>query len=84
MQDGYFTKIECIVKYRGWVILKDHKYSKTGLWMVPLDMRISPMQTESSGSDAVLEYMQFANFAHEYLANIIPTSSQEELAMYYH
>ena len=32
-----FTKIECIVKYRGRVVLKGHKCSKTGMWMVPLD-----------------------------------------------
>jgi len=37
---------------------------------------------ESVGSEAVLEHVQFEICAHEYLANIIPTSSQEELAMY--
>jgi len=39
-----FSEIECIVKYRGRVVLKDHKCSKTGLWMVPLDTRNSPAQ----------------------------------------
>ena len=72
------------MKYRGRIVLKGHKCSKTGLWMVPLDTRHSPAQNEPSGSKQVLEHMQFANFAHEFLANLIPTSSQEELAMYYH
>jgi len=52
--------------------------------MVSLDTQHSPAQIEDSGSQKVLEHMQFANFAHEFLANLIPTSSQEELAMYYH
>ena len=52
--------------------------------MVPLDTRHSPTQMETSGSKQVLEHMQFASFAHEFLGNLIPTSSQEELAMYYH
>ena len=46
-----FSKIECIVKYRGRIVLKGHKCSKTGLWMVPLDTRHSPTQMETSGSE---------------------------------
>ena len=50
--------------------------------MVPLDTRHSHAQIEESGSQKVLEHMQFANFAHEFLASIIPTSLQEKLAIY--
>ena len=35
------TKIEYIVKYRGLIVSKVHKCSKTGLWMVQLDTRTS-------------------------------------------
>ena len=48
-----FSKIECIVKYRRPIVLKGHKCSKTGLWMVPLDTRHSPAQNEQSGSEQV-------------------------------
>ena len=31
-----FTKIDCVVKYRGKIILRGHKDNATGLWMVNL------------------------------------------------
>ena len=79
-----FTKIACIVKHNGKIVLQGHKCDKTGLWMVPLDTRDSVGQMQIQPSEEVLEHMQFSNFAYEYLGNIIPTSSKEELAMYYH
>ena len=78
------SKVECIVKYRGRIVLRGRKCSSTGLWMVPLDTRHSPTKIKTSGNEQVPEHIQIASFAHEFLGNLIPTSSQEELAMYYH
>ena len=75
------TKILCTVKYRGRVVLQGHKCSRTGLWMVPLD---TTNQAPAEEAAQVHEHLQFANFAYEYLGNALPTTSQEELAMYYH
>ena len=66
------------------MVLKGYKCNKTGLWMVPLDTTARTTQMQVQENCEVLDHMQFANFAYEFLGNIIPTSSKEELAMYYH
>ena len=73
-----FTKIECIVKYRGRIVLRGKKCTRTGLWMVPLDPAIDTTSYEIPTSNENHEIVS------NYAQNIIPTSSQEELAMYYH
>ena len=45
-----FSKIECVVKYQGRIVLRGHKCISTGLWMVPLDTRHSPTQMETEAS----------------------------------
>jgi hypothetical protein len=49
--------------------------------MVPLD---TTNQAPAGEATQVHKHLQFANFAYEYLGNALPTTSQEELAMYYH
>ena len=76
-----FSKIECIVKYRGRIVLRGKKCTRTGLWMVPLDQPTTPayeIPTFNENQDIV------SNYAQNIAANVIPTSSPEELAMYFH
>ena len=81
-----FTKIECIVTYRGCEVLRGKKCLRTGLWMVHLNPSVPENDTESvlpPAQDVIQPSLQ-ANHMQEYAANVIPTSSKAELAMYYH
>ena len=87
------TKIACTVRYRGRLILKGQKCSRTGLWMVPLDTRPSTMNTGTSitpptqpplTAQPMSDQLERANGAQEIAANIILTSTKEELAIYLH
>ena len=90
-----FTKTECIVKYRGREVLRGQKCTRTGLWMVhlnPAEETVTETRNpeEEEAQQITLEYgkshvWEFAaSVIQEYAANIIPTSSKAELAMYYH
>ena len=79
-----FTKIDCKVKYRGKVVLQGYKCTRTGLWMVPLDTSSAVPSTPSTSSTSSTEAVHHVQTVQQYAANLIPTSSREELAMYYH
>ena len=82
------TKIACTVHYRGRLILQGEKSSRTGLWMVPLDTRPSTLNTGPSipplTAQPMSDHLKQSNDVQEIAANIIPTSTKEELAMYLH
>ena len=87
------TKISCTVHYRGQLILQGQKCSRTGLWMVPLNTipstlntgpSITPPTQPSMTAHKMRDPLKQANGAQEIAANIIPASTKEEFAMYFH
>ena len=76
-----FTKIGCIVTYRGRTIVCGHKCTKTGLWMIPLAAQQRLLDDNTSDGTVAVEvnviYHEIANIIHE-------TGTKEELARYYH
>ena len=87
------TKIACTVCYRGRLILQGQKCSRTGLWMVPLETRpsklntgpsITPPAQPSRTAQPMRDHLERANGDQEIAANIIPTRTKEELAIYFH
>ena len=79
-----FTKIGCIVKHNGRIVLQGYKCRRTGLWMVPIQPHASGDPTSAPATIPTQMPPMQAFLAHEYMANVIPTSSMEELAMYHH
>ena len=75
-----FTKIDCTVKYRGKVVLRGRKCTKTGLWMVPLDTSNSVPTVPQTSTESA----HHVHTIQQYAANAIPTATRAELAMYYH
>ena len=81
--DMIFSKIGCIVKHRGKIVLTGNKCTKTGLWMVPISNK--PAQTtpiKTHPPQEVLNNLELAGWAQEFAANIHPTTSQSELAWF--
>ena len=86
------TKIACTGRYRGRLILQGQKCSRTGLWMVPLDTRPSTLSTwtsitpptQPSIAQPMSDHFERSKGDQEIAANIIPTITKEELAMYLH
>ena len=69
--------------YLGRIVLKDYKYTKTGLWMVPLSETIpqSPARVQKSmfkPARDVMNHLQEASYSST------ETSSKAELAMFHH
>ena len=84
-EESLFTKVKCIVTYRGRVVLTGHKYWCTGLWMIPL----TPVASTSAHNAHTAHHMyqqEFvaATFSRDFAANIIPISNKVELVQYYH
>ena len=78
-----FNKIGCIVKYRGNIVLTGNKFTKTGLWMVPVsDTTADPTSTPTKPPEDVLNHLEHAGWAQEAAANVHPTTSKPELAKY--
>ena len=77
-----FTKINCIVTYRGRIVLEGLKCNRTGLWMIPLSQSITPtdLTMEAANTATTFTRSTVLNLA----SNIVETSSREELAMFYH
>ena len=66
------TAISCTITHKGKVILQGRKYTKTGLWLIPLD------QTTRTNEVAANVSSQEAGYA----ANSINTMPKAELAKY--
>ena len=77
-----FTKVGCIVKYRGHTVLKGHKCTRTGLWMVPLspNSKQENISMEATKTATIPTSPSVLNIA----SNIVETSNKEEIAMFYH
>ena len=75
-----FTKIKCIVTYRGQVVLTGWKCCQTGLWMIPLtpEGNASPHSDHNAYNMCQQEFVA-TSFSCDFTANIIPTSNKEEL-----
>ena len=46
--DVTFTKIDCMVRYRGCVLMTDSKDTKTVLWMLPFEKDGSTISQEAT------------------------------------
>ena len=60
-----FTKIECIVKHRGRVVLRGKKCMRTGLWMVPVSTDTENAHMTINGTFHVMDTLQQASAAQE-------------------
>ena len=69
------------VQYRGKMIIKGSKCTKTGLWMVPLT---SPPDTTTSSRIKQKSTNKCTSSNKLYAGNLYVTSPQAELAMYHH
>ena len=91
-----FDKIGVVVSYRGIVVMEGKKWTKTGLWMVPITNKASPYiankienvtpSVENVGVNQQVHQSTKAHFGSEThcITNAIQTSSKGELANYHH
>ena len=106
-----FTKIDCIVEYRGRTIMRGYKCTKNGLWMVnlrgwegerPIDAKhmpaietiaqglpqtspnIHPLQDPMQMAANALQTLLETTGPKEMIMNLITTSTQSKLALFYH
>ena len=78
-----FTKwgIGVEVRYRGHMIIKGSKCTRTGLWMVPLSI---PPDTTTSSRIKQQSTNKCTSSNKLYAGNLYEASSQAELSMYHH
>ena len=78
-----FTKwgIGVEVQYRGQLMIKGSKYTRTGLWIVPMS---SPPDTTTSSSIKQQSTNKCNSSNKLNAGNLYETRSQAELAMYHH
>ena len=81
--DVIFTKIECIVKYRGRTVLRGKKCTRTGLWMVPISDDTKNVNMAIEENFCGMDTLHRASAAHEDTRHL-PTTSKPELARYLH
>ena len=72
-----FTKIECIVKHRGRVVLRGKKCTRTGLWMVPVSTSTENANVATTDNFRVVDTRQHASAAQENTQHL-PTTSKPE------
>jgi hypothetical protein len=70
-----FTKINCTITYRGCVIIRGHKCTRTGLWMVPITnsggiQAPSPIPPNVAPTTAIAANVNATSFAAKYAGYI--------------
>ena len=87
--DVTLSKIKCEVKYRGRLVMRGSKCTRTGLWFVNIDRnrQIANLAPKISGTaNLAINHGDIQHTEHQAFgaAASIPTSSKAELAMFHH
>ena len=79
-----FHKTHAIVKYKGKIVLQGRKYTKTGLWMVPLQQTKPTTAVVATNKAHVINNALHSNQNKEFASNVLQTSTKAELALFHH